>query len=625
MEKRQAVTSIEYLQDTFKIGYVAFESSRLEAKAVWDLYHNRQYTAAQLLVLANRGQPAETFNIVKLFTRMLLGYYSTVVNTVKVNPVGIEDVPTSSLLNDVIDYTMRENNFDSEGGKVKLSGIISGLMCVYVNIEETGEKDEYGRALRKVTLEHVPESEIVLDPMSRRDDYQDGRYIHRFKWVTEEHIISLFGEKKLEELTEYYNFTYESDADWGQTGRDWEIGRYRVHNNYLLVHSIVKDVNGKIWSIIWNDQFILQKEELTYKEVKFPYRVIKTHTSEQSEYYGIYREIVETQKAINQALIKLQLLVNTQKAFVQDGAVENLANFTNAFNRVTAVIPVKELAGIKVESLAREAIEQYQIIDKALDRVQRVLGINDSFLGMAFASDSGRKVKLQQNASIISLKYLTGRIEMFYKYLGWDIANLIKQYYTSHQVLRIADDAVGARWIEVNKPMQTFSGQVDQNGQPLMRTEFEEVLDPASGEPQVDEVGNRIMAPIPEPGTELAYTKIDLEVQSNSYNDEDEKNQLMLEQVMAGAVGQMLAQVNPAGFFKVAGLSMKSLKTKNSPEIASIFEQTAQMLQQNPQAQQQAQQQAQGMPGQLAQQSGPQNGASSRTLNLPQNTNQGAV
>jgi len=620
------VTSTEYLQDTFKIGYTDFVASRNEAKTVWDLYHNRQFTAEQLLVLANRGQPAETFNIVKLFTRMLMGYYSTVINTVKTNPKGIEDVPTASLLNDVLNYTMRENNFiSSEGEKVKLSAIVSGLMCVYVDVQDTKEKDEHGRTIKKIVLEHVPESEIILDPMSRRDDYLDARFIHRFKWVTEDQIVKLWGKKALEELTEYYNFTYESDADWSATGRDWEVGRHRIHNNYLVVHSVVKDTDGKTWSVIWNDNFILEKKELTFKEVPFSYRVLKTHTSEKAEYYGIFREIIETQKAINQALIKLQLLVNTQKAFVQDGAVKNLAEFTNAFNRVTAVIPVQELAGIKIESLSREAIEQYQIIDKALNRVQRVLGINDSFLGMAFASDSGRKVKLQKDSSVVSLRYLTGRIELFYRFLGWDIANLIKQYYTSHQVLRIADDAAGERWIEVNKPMQSFTGQTDAQGQPIMQTEYEEVLHPESGQPEVDDNGNRIMAPIPEPGTELAYTKVDLEVESNSFNDEDEKNQLMLEQVLAGAVGQMLAQVNPAGFFKAAGLSMKTMKTKNSPEIAAIMEQTAQMLQQNPQATQQAQAMAQGMPGQLAQQSGPQNGASSTTLNLPQNTNEGAI
>jgi len=306
------VTSIEYLKDTFQIGYNAFKDSRVEAEEVWNLYHNRHYTAAQLSTLAVRGQPAETFNVIKLFARMLLGYYSTVVNTMQANPMGIEDVPTTAVLNDLINYTVRSNDFDAEGEKVKLSGMVAGLMCVFVNVKPTGEKDEFGRPHYEVILEHVPEAELVLDPMSRKDNYSDARYIHRFRWTSEENVVALFGKAAKDKLTQYYNFTNQPDAEYSRLGRDQEVGIYKVHNNYLIVHSIVKDANGKTWSIFWNDGVILKKTEITHKDVKFTYRVLKTHVSEKAEYYGIFREVVETQKAINQALIKLQLLVNTQ-------------------------------------------------------------------------------------------------------------------------------------------------------------------------------------------------------------------------------------------------------------------------------------------------------------------------
>ena len=58
--------TIEDLKDSFKIGYEAFEYSRREANGIWDLYHNRHFTDEQLSVLSNRGQPAETFNVIKL-------------------------------------------------------------------------------------------------------------------------------------------------------------------------------------------------------------------------------------------------------------------------------------------------------------------------------------------------------------------------------------------------------------------------------------------------------------------------------------------------------------------------------------------------------------------------------
>lgn len=612
-------TSIEYLKDLFKIGTEAFKQSKEESLLTWDYYHNRQWTDAQLAILTNRGQPAETFNIVKLFARTLIGYYSTTINKIQAQPVGMEDAVTTALINDVIDYILRDNNFTDEGEKIKLSGLISGLMCCYIDVVPTGNFDEFGRELNKITLEYVPEYELVIDPMSKREDYKDARFIHRYKWLSEEAVIATFGQAAMDNMIQYYNFTEDTYADFEQHNNSIYTGHYRLHKNYLVVHSIVVDEKGKSWSIFWHDETILQKDEITHREVKFPYRFIKTHASEETEYYGIFHDVIESQKAINQALIKFQLLVNSQKAFVEESAVKNMADFTNAYNRVTAVVPVISLKGIKIENLSRDAAEQYIVIDKALDRVQRILGINDSFLGMAFASDSGRKVKLQQNASIIALRYFTGRLESFYRLLGWDILNLSKQYLTASQAIRLSDDFSGTRWAQLNQPEVVWRGERNpQTGEPVMEYIYEEVLDPGTEEPMVDEDGNYIMAPIPKEDTEIAFTNADIEVITTSYNDEDEKNQLMLETVLAGPTGQMLSQVNPSGYFKAAGLSMQSMKTKNSPEIANIYLQTAQMLSGDPQAQQEASNMAQGQPGR----SGSAPGSSE--LKIPQNTNEGA-
>ena len=89
----------------------------------------------------------------------------------------------------------------------------------------------------------------------------------------------------------------------------------------------------------------------------------------------------------------------------------------------------------------------------------------------------------------------------------------------------------------------------------------------------------------------------------------------MLESVMSGQIGSILSQVNPAGFFKVASLAMKTMGTKYSPQMSAILEQTAQQLGGDPAAQEQASQMAQG--------NGQQQGPMSQSLKLPQNTNEG--
>lgn len=611
-------TSVETLQDLFKIGYEAYEDSRREGAEVQDFFHNRQYTESQLAILANRGQPAETFNVIKLFGRLLLGYYSTVVNTVKTTPKQENDILTSSLLNDIVTYEMETNHFETEGDKIKLDGILQGLMCVYEDVLETGEVDQFGRKIRKLGLSHVPAEELVIDPLSTLEDYSDARFIHRFKWMSEEQVKKLlksFKKRKnvqeiLDKLEAYHNHLNIDEAEFEYKFNEQFDGYFKKYNNYLIVHSIIEDDDGDWWSIYWSADEELDRQKITYKEVKNPYRVHKIHTSNKTEYYGLFREVIESQKAINQALLKIQLMVNTQKAFVEKGGVENLAEFTDQFNRVNAVIPVNSLKKIRIESLTREVIDQYTVIDKALDRIQRVLGINDSFLGMAFASDSGRKVKLQQNATSLALRYVSVRIEQFYRLLGLDMVNLIKQYYTATQALRIVDQSVGARWAQVNQPMTMWTGQFDAQQQPIMDYVWEEVLDPASGEPEIDKEGRIVIAPVPSAETEIAFTNVDISIDSVIYNDEDEKNQIMMETFLQGNIGAALQAVNPAGFFQAASLTVRSMKTKHSMVISDILTQTAQMIA--------------GAGNVLPELPGAQPSPGSSSLKLPQNTNEGA-
>ena len=610
--------NVEELLESFKFGYEEMEESRIESQEVWDLYHNRHFTRQQLSVLANRGQPAETFNVIKMFARMLVGYYSTIVNTVKVVPANPRDIVTANVLNDVVKYIFSENRFDIEGDQIKLGGMISGLLCSYTNVEPTGDYDRFGRSINKVVTHHIPDAELVLDPNSKLDDYSDAEFLHRFRWLSRSRCIKLFGKDKVDQMDENYNFTGENGPDMSNFSNESFVGTFKVAEMYLIVHSVMEDDEGKRWSCIWHNQTMLVKEEITYKEARWPYRVQKLHSSDRNEYYGIFREVKESQHAINQAVIKIQLLVNSDKVFVAEGSVKNINEFRTAYNRVSDVIPVLNLGGIKVEKLGAEVQDQYLIIDRALDRIQRVLGINDSFLGMAYASDSGRKVKLQQSATIMSLRYITARIESFYRSLGQDITALVKQYYKAEQVLLITDDVNGQRWVAINQPMQRPTGQYDpMTGQPIMEPILLPETDPASGDYVESEDGEIILAPVSEENSDFSFTKYSVTIESTAYNDEDEKAQLLLETMMSGQIGQMVAQINPAGFFKMASLSVKSTKTRFSPDIAEVLEQTAQALQQNPQANAEAANRASGAPQ--------VEGGMSQALKLPTNTNEGVM
>tara|TARA_B110000211_G_scaffold233949_1_gene301731 strand:+ start:2436 stop:4241 length:1806 start_codon:yes stop_codon:yes gene_type:complete len=586
--------NIETLQDLFRIGSDAYAESRQEAEHVWELYHNRQYTDEQLAVLSNRGQPPETFNIVKRFARLLIGHYAQVVNTVKVSPRQQADIPTAALLNDIINYTFEENLFETEGDKIKLDGLLSGLMCSYVDVRDTSKKDQFGRVIRKVVISHVPSSEIILDPMSRQEDYSDARFIHRFKWVPEEELVKLFPKKRSiieKTLQEYENHLDIEASAFESSYNTRSDGKHTQYNNYLLVHSIMQDQDNKTWSVFWVGDEILSKKEITFKEVKFPYRVHRVHTSHKTEYYGLFREVIATQQAMNQALLKIQLLVNSKSILYETGAMTNVDEFVNSFNRVNGATEVKNLSKIRIESNISQVADLYKIVENGNERVKEVLGVNNSFLGTAYASDSGRKVQLQQQQTILALKFISGRIEQFYRLTAKDVLNLVKQYYTANQVLNITDNDTGQRWAEINRPLMQWDGKRNPDGTPVLNREglpnmipvFEEVLDPATGNPVIDEDGNYVFAPVPEMETEIAFTDADVSIDTVIYNDADEDNRLVLESFLAGPVAQMLGGVNPAGLMSIAALAFKGVKTKHSGDISNVLLETAQMLSQQSQ------------------------------------------
>ena len=566
---------LEECRDAYKISNEAYENSINEGQEVIDLYHNRQYTAAQLSTLVENGQPAETFNVIKMLANSMIGYMETITNQINIEPRYMGSATTALLLNDVVEYTLDRNSFKAMNKRIKLDGLLTGLMVCYEEVIPTGKTDDYGREVYEIKLSHVPSWQCRIDPMSTLDDYSDANHISTFKWLREAELVQLFGEAKVAELTEYYNFLDgDRQADYDRefpVGH--EEGRYRQHNSYLIVKTIIKS-EGKIWSVIWNDEVELEKVEITLNTPRFPYRITKMSHSDIAEYYGPFRDITETQKAINQALLQIQLLANTSKAFVEDNAVDDMEEFKKLFSRINAIIPVVDLQGIRVEDMSRDIQQQYLIIDQALARIKSVLGINDSFLGQAFASDSGRKVAMQASSSASQMTMVTDRVEYMFKVVGQDIVDLIKQYYKAEQIFTIADPLNSSHYAQINKPIQMPTGEVTPEGVIVTNLVWTEELGP-DGQPIEDEAGNIIMSPLNEPDTDLEFSDVDIKIVASNGQNADERNQLLMETFVNGPAGQALMQLNPAAYLRTLAMQVSEFGTKHSLEIARLLMETA--------------------------------------------------
>ena len=570
--------TIENLQDSYAISRDIYKESDTEAQEVVDMYHNRQYTQEEIDILTERGQPLETFNIVRMFSNAMEGYMESTVHDVQVQPRYMSNPASALLLNDVTSYVFESNHFDMEGSKAVLDGVLRGKMCVFYNVTDSGAKDQYGRNIKELSIEHVPSNRVRIDPMSEKEDGSDSRFWHMWKWVDSEEFKRRWGSRKEARATSYSTYgTEDRHTEFENKYGMRLVGKFNEWDNYLVMHTIMRD-GDKTWSCLWHNDIMLEKKLVPYKKVQSPIRVVLMSRSDRAEHYGLFRDVLESQKSINQAVIQIALLVNTKKAFVESDAVNDVDVFRDEFNRVNEVVVVKDLEGIKIEDLSKDVLAQYSIIDKALERIKAVLGVNDSFLGQTFASDSGRKVNLQQNASKSQMSPIVKRIKFFYKMVGTDVVNFIQQYYTAEQILKVSDKVNGDRYLALNQTMGMPTGQVDEMGNPIESPVFDEEIDPDTNEPMEDEEGNILMTPLNDPDTDIRFLEVDVKIEAVPYNNAAEQNQLLFETFINGPLGQAVLQTNPAGFYKVAGMQISEFGTKNSADIAQVLYETGQQV-----------------------------------------------
>lgn len=530
--------------------------SRAEASRVIDMFHDRQYTAAEIQELNNSGRPVESFNVIKLFSTALLGYFDTVANLISISPATVDSNEAAVVMNDTVDSVLREQNYKIKKDYMLLDLFLTGYSVAYTRVDKTDKQDVIGRVINKVSIEHIPSLEVIYDITSTRDDWGDARYQHRIFWITKEEA-----KENWPKHAKVFDSYPQTVAD-NYTGNPILDNRATNIEMVQLIHSITK-VDGRWYEQLWLGDTELEWVDITDRLVKFPYAVTRLYKSDIYEHYGVFREVYESQRAINQAILKIQLMVNTEKVLVQSGAVDSVEEFQSLYERVNSVIPVNSIKGIEVINFTSDVIQQYTIIDKALERIKSVLGVNDSFLGQSYASDSARKVSLQQQSSFKQLSWLVKRVELMQAGVGKNIVGLVKQYYAAHEVIKVIDPINGIRWFEVNKPIINEDGRLET---------VEEEKEKGST--------TRHLTVVNEYDTDLAFIDAEVIVESYDFRDSRDRNQLMFETVMQGSVGQAWLQTDPGNYFAAASLQLREYGSKDSLTVSALLMQTAQKISQ---------------------------------------------
>ena len=610
--------SINNLRALAQHSIECYRTSYDEVFNIHEYFHGRQLSAKRLESLNKGNIPHLYENLIKKNAYLITGHSSSVVNTVKINAQQEEDVDLARILNDLINYDFRRNAYDTDQGlEVVLQGYLTGIFSILRMPVETGKVDEFGRPNRAMLIEHVPIYDLILDPNSKQFDYSDAEWVMRVQWLSENQIRKSFPELSEEDIA---NLPRGGNSIGGDAAdRLDRYGNYYDSVNcgnsdkFHLVHTVIvdgekDDGNGgkidKVWSVYWCGNVEIERKEISYRRVKFPYQIFKLHSEDtEHEFYGLFRDAIGHQDAVNNALLALHRAINTSKKIVGPKAFKdiNKANIEMTSPNVLFV-QAEKIDEIRDAVGQSDIANQLTLIEYHTKAIEAQLGINQAFLGVTSPGDSGRLHQLARQSTAVALTKHDRRVQQFYRQLARDMSNFYTQFYTFHQVYNVADTRTADRFIEINRPVEIFvdmrTGQtvdIEQtpqgifiNGQLVSPDEleelsqhikqqmvFEKVRDPSSGEELKNEKGENLYAPIPTRGSEIRYFDHDIIVDTAIYNNEEEISMNLTQNFLNSTGGQLMAQMHPQAYLLAFARLARGMKTTATNDVAAMIESVA--------------------------------------------------
>ena len=145
-------------------------------------FHGDQLPSDVLAKLRARSQPAHWENIYQKIGNKIMGFKITTRKEVRVMGRQREDKGVAELLTDIFRTIFDKESFNVQQKQCDVD-LLLGLGVFEVSVFDTGEKDDLGRAILEVIIEHIPSESFLIDPFSVKYDASDAKHLHKILLV----------------------------------------------------------------------------------------------------------------------------------------------------------------------------------------------------------------------------------------------------------------------------------------------------------------------------------------------------------------------------------------------------------------------------------------------------------
>ncbi len=453
--------------------------ARKEAERDRDYLDNKQLTSAELATLRQRGQPPHIDNRIKTKIDYLVG----VEKQQRVDPKAMPRTPKHEAdadgATEALRYVAEEQDYDNKRSGAWRNMLVEGSCGIRVYVEPS--KFSQQPDLMNTTAMTQQEFDIKIgriawdrmfyDPHSAEPDFSDAGYLGLVLWMDHSDALAMYRDNPDAEtilettLSSAPSETYDDKpkhnhwADkkrkrvricqiWIKKGDDWHYAEYTKGGILKAGPSPYKDDKGNADC------------ELFFQSA---------YVDRDNNRYGLVREMISLQDAINKRGSKSLHLINVHQTIYEDGAIDDIDKFRKEKARPDGTMKVAPGAlrdgRIITETRTDLADAHFKLMQDAKNSID-LKGPNATEMGDKTGGSnaaSGRAIIASQQGGMTQIGDLMDSLRHLDKRVYRAIWARIRQYWTAEKWIRVTDDEENVKWLGMNVDPQQVDMLAQQN------------------------------------------------------------------------------------------------------------------------------------------------------------------
>ncbi len=458
-DAKQGMLDVGDLVRLFEDSEDATLTARGNSERDRDYYDSVQYTAEELDTLKNRGQPPVIDNRIKTKIDYLIGLEKQQ----RIDPRALPRTPAheddADAASQALKYVADTEDYDNKRSGVWRNLMIEGAGGISVAVETAPGYG--GQPEPKIVLRRWAWDRMFWDPHSAEPDFSDAGYIGGVVWMDYDDALAQYPDGKEALDTTMASVTSTQTYDDKPKFRVWaDSKRKRVRicqiwikrDHQWFFAEYTKGGILKAGPSPYVDEHGESDCEMIFQSA---------YVNRDNERYGLVREMISLQDAINKRSSKSLHLLSVAQTIYEDGAIDDIEKFRRERSRPDGTMKVAPGAlregAVKTEFQTDLAASHFQLLQDAKNSID-LKGPNATMMGdkaQGSSSASGRAILASQQGGMIQLGDLMDHLRHMDKRVFRAIWNRIRQFWTAEKWVRVTDDERNVKWVAVNvDPMQ---------------------------------------------------------------------------------------------------------------------------------------------------------------------------